>query len=546
MRKKRNIIILMAIVLVLLLGFAKNVQAEPAEEIVRVTLSDESILVNDQPITETLGENVYLSRTTNNGGASEEAINANISIANIVNISKNGTYEFTGNLSNGQIAIDANNIVGNVTIILNNVNINCPNAPAIFIYNKSIATDTYTAFIRVADGTTNTISGGHIKQSVENWENQANLLYYIDKGYDDDNSYYERYKYDGAISSDISLNFEGKGTLTVNGSKEGIESKRHITINSGNYIINSLDDGINACTEKESIITINDGIVLVNVLPEAQEGDGIDSNGLLYINEGKVFAFASEKSQDNGLDSSIATYINGGYVVGTGNMFEEVSDASEQAFMQMQFKDKITKGTLIAILDENKNPEIAFRTNKEYSILTVSSPKIKNGEHYVYEGGNIQGTNENGLYTTITSYDGGTEKEYNTAFGKEDFIKDNINDEETQKKYEDIYFYIILGLATVLIILVIITILLVKTGKVNIKGNVIILFIGMILGIMITIVTIHYLYNHNIKNNNQEQNVPGMEEHREIPMDRGGEKNPQMPMDRGGEGTTQMPPDRVM
>lgn len=90
----------------------------------------------------------------------------------------------------------------------------------------------------------------NIKQSVEGWSDQAEVLYHIEKGYDDDRQYYERYKYDGAISSDISLTFEGEGTLTVNGTeKEGIESKRDITINSGEYKINSLDDGINACTD---------------------------------------------------------------------------------------------------------------------------------------------------------------------------------------------------------------------------------------------------------------------------------------------------------
>ena len=87
----------------------------------------------------------------------------------------------------------------------------------------------------------------------------------------------------------------------------------HITINSGTYNIQSLDDGINACRESESIITINGGTVIVNILDDADEGDGINSNGYIYINGGTVYAFAHPGS-DNGLDSDFGTYIDGGTV----------------------------------------------------------------------------------------------------------------------------------------------------------------------------------------------------------------------------------------
>lgn len=535
MKERKGII---AIFIIMILAFnlyftyaeqapVKQIQEESVQQII---LSDEGILVNNEAISTVDTNNMYLSNGMSNGGTSENAMNANIQITNVVNIKNSGTYEFTGTLTDGQIAIDANKLAGNVTIILNNVNITCKNAPAIFVYNSKLDSASYTVTIKVADGSTNIIAGGKIKQSVEGWEDQSNLLYYVDKGHDDDGNYYERYKYDGAISSDVSLKFEGNGTLTVNSlAKEGIESKKHITINSGNYIINALDDGINACTDEESVITINDGTILVNVLPEAEEGDGIDSNGSIYINGGKVFAFASEKSQDSGLDSDTGIYINGGYVVGTGNMTDEVSTASEQAFMQVQFDNKIAKDTLLTILNESKNPIIAFKSNRAYTILTISSPKLQNGEHYIYEGGSIEGTNENGLYIDITSYTAGNIRAYRDASNMMkagDFKPIEIDNQKEDRS--ELHFYIMLSLGTVLIILVILTILLVKLKKVNIKGNLIILIIGMVLGTMISLETIYQIYNRKMEKNGEQQTQFGIQgKPDDMPMKEQNSRNPQ-------------------
>lgn len=451
-----------------------------------ISLSDSNITVNDDNISESTSENIYLTTTMNNGGSSEDAAKANIKINNIININNSGTYEFTGKLSDGQISVNSNKINGNVIIILNNVDITCKNAPAIFVYNTETSSSTCNIIIKTAKESKNVISGGKIKQSVEGWSEQSEILYYIDKGNDDDGSYYERYKYDGAISSDISLVFEGEGTLTINAlSKEGIETKRDITINSGNYIINSLDDGINACTDNESVININGGTILVNVEQEAEEGDGIDSNGYIYINGGTIYAFASETSQDNGLDSDLGIYINGGYVVGTGNMADSINNDSKQNFMQLQFKQKVEKNTLITITDENQNPITAFQSDRSYSILTISTPELTDGEHYVYEGGSIEGTSENGLYTEIKSYTKGTEKEYSTATSMEipnDFNEDmNINKKQTLK----VYYITIIVLIILLVSLIVIVVILKKKGKFDMKGKIFTLFIGIIIGAII-------------------------------------------------------------
>lgn len=471
-----------AIILAIL--FTLSVKVMAVENVNLISISDEKILVNGKEISESLEDNVYLSNSMNNGVDKE-----NIEVENVININKSGTYEFSGNLSDGQISVNANELDGNVTIILNNADITCKNAPTIFVYNKTTNSE-YSVTIKTAENTTNVISGGKIKQSVEGWEDQDKILYYVEKGYDDSREYYERYKYDGVISSDISLIFEGEGNLEVNSlAKEGIESKRNITINGGNYVINSLDDGINACTDNESVITINGGTVLVNVQKEAEEGDGIDSNGSIYINGGKVFAFASETSQDNGLDADSGIYINGGYVVSTGNMAERIKSSSKQAFEALQL-DKVQKEILLTIADENDNPEVAFESDRAYSVLMVSTPNMTNGEHKVYEGGNIVGESENGLYTQITSYEKGTEKEYSSAESR--MMKDGF-----ERRYfanpefnNDIYFYVILALGIVLIALLAICLIWKKSN------NFMMLIIGILIGAILT-TSGFFVYNKN-------------------------------------------------
>lgn len=474
--RKKLFLTIVGILLTLILVNTPNVFATSSTTY--VNLSDENITVNGSAISENTSENIYLSNSTNNGGTTDEAKEANVEIENIINISKSGTYEFTGELSEGQISVNANEINGDVIIVLNNATITCKKAPAIIVYNKETKSDTCNVVIKTAKDSTNTISGSRLKQNVEGWTDQDQIVYYIEKGYDE-GEYFEKYKYNGAISSDISLTFEGEGTLTVNSlKKEGIEVKRDITINSGNIIVNTLDDGINACADGESVVTINGGTVVVNVSSEAEEGDGIDSNGYIYINGGEVYAFASETSEDSGLDSDLGIYINGGTVVGTGNMQDTISNESKQKFLQLQFRSKVEKDTLITITDNNQNPIVAFKTDRAYSVLAISTDKLDDNEFKVYEGGEIEGTSTKGLYTEITSYTAGTEKEYNSMqdMGKMDGFGRNIN----RANYR-IYYYIMIIAGIILVITIIVAVATKKKGK-----NAVLVLTGVLIGIIIT------------------------------------------------------------
>ena len=79
-----------------------------------ISLSDSKITVNGETISTDTSSSVYLSNKMDNGGTSNDATSSNIEISNIININSAGTYEFSGTLTDGQISVNANNIVVSV------------------------------------------------------------------------------------------------------------------------------------------------------------------------------------------------------------------------------------------------------------------------------------------------------------------------------------------------------------------------------------------------------------------------------------------------
>ena len=112
------------ILILVLLCILSSIPFAYASSTTVISLSDSKITVNGETISTDTSSSVYLSSQMDNGGTSTDATNSNIEISNIININSAGTYEFSGTLTDGQISVNANNIVGEVRIVLNNVNTN--------------------------------------------------------------------------------------------------------------------------------------------------------------------------------------------------------------------------------------------------------------------------------------------------------------------------------------------------------------------------------------------------------------------------------------
>ena len=372
-----------------------------------------------------------------------------------ININTTKTVDLTGTITGGMISINTNNINDDINVLLNNVDIDTDSkkVPAIYVYNKDITYTDHKVTLKTIKGTKNYIEGGKLKKvSLIPSDDLDSYEGYYDNDYSSYSNYYgiynkneidkilfakvqaDRedledsdpyfyYKASGAISSDIDLYFTGNGYLEVlSKNKEGIETKGNLSLTggNGNYVVKAFDDCLNTTTDKSenknarNTLTIDVESLTAIVSEEADEGDAIDSNGELIINGGKILAIAKSGS-DAGLDSESGTYINGGEVVATEDMYDEIKEDSKQNFLVLSFTNKPTENTLITLLDENSNSIFAYKTDRTYTNLVYSSSKLIEGSYSLYKDGEINGKENNGLYTSVKDYKIGVQLGYRST-----------------------------------------------------------------------------------------------------------------------------------
>lgn len=409
-------------------------------------------------ITEFLFDGVSMYKTYDLDDFIEKGNNLEVTALKITNLNINniGNYELTGKME-GMISVNTNNLKGNINITLNGVNIDSSSkkVPAILVYNKDITYTDCKVTIIPKENSKNYIEGGKLKKvslipsdelnsytnyytgdNKTNYSNYTNyygvytkeqidniLLAKIQADNEDlqDGDPYYFYKAAGAISSDIDLYFEGSGYLEVTSkNKEGIETKGNLTFSGGigDYVINAEDDCLNTTTTSNQnnarntlTIDVNTLTAIVDASDDADEGDSIDSNGTLIINGGTILAIA-HPGQDAGIDSENGIYINDGTIIATGDMYDEVSSESKQNFMVLSFQQSPNIDTLITLLDSSNNQIFAYKTDRTYTNLVYSSPKLENGTYYLYKDGTIDGTETNGFYTKINNYTKGIQLGY--------------------------------------------------------------------------------------------------------------------------------------
>lgn len=281
-----------------------------------------------------------------------------------VTITKGGSYELSGEFSNSVI-VDAEN--EEVELVLNNVKItNEKTAAIIGLSAKSIT-------INIKDNTENTLSDGGNSE------------------------------YDGCIFSNTELIFNGNGKLVVNGNQnegEGIATETaNITINSGDFVVTSNDDGINAGGDGATI-TINGGNIYVDA-----SGDGIDSNKNAVINGGTLFVLGSDVGGDAGIDTDGGYVINGGTVVALGSdMIETPEKTGRQNTIAFTLNEKIDKDNMVSLM-KGDEAIVSFIASKSFKTVIISSASLVNGDYKLYtenlsDKENNYGIDTKGSFTT--------------------------------------------------------------------------------------------------------------------------------------------------
>ena len=299
----------------------------------------------------------------------------------VLSISESGSFILSGTL-NGQLSVS---VSGEIDLIFNGATIKSTSTNALLIV-KAYEMDSSSSMtpsiarsldfskagvkIIIADGSTNTISGA--KSS----------------------------SYDGAFHSQVTVlitgETKGDGVLNVIGTSEGIEVGKHLCISGGILNVAAQDDGINATTDNIVAIFVKGGKVYVNS-GNGNEGDGIDSNGYIFIEGGEIISSAKPNA-DSGLDSNKGIYLDGGRVYATGSSMDMAETGSAQPTMNLIFNANVAASSTVVIKDSSGNEVISFcantapfisgTTRKAYkaAIVTDTTFKAKSVYHLYVDG----------------------------------------------------------------------------------------------------------------------------------------------------------------
>ena len=412
-------------------------QTEAFEEAIQIVLSDGGITVNGKAAATDSGEAVYIGadivyyeegkdETYGEGGKEDSHSIEEAAGHTVITISKPGTYEVSGKISSGQIAVDLGKDAKEdsqavVNLILNNAEISCSVAPSIVVFNAYecgndkeedaspyVNTENAGFNLILAKDSENVINGSYVAKIYKDGTTKEDI---------ENDEAKKKYKFDAAIDSLVSFNIDSEenGKLIVNAENEGISSALHMTINGGEITINSSDDAMNTSEDNISVLTINGGTIICDS-GFGEEGDGIDSNGYIVINDGYVIACANGKSQDSGVDSDKGIYINGGTVLASGNMYDEVSSDSKQLFSVFNFAQPVQENEFVMITDENDKPITAFSAVNAYSTVVYSQPELTEGTYHLYKVSSVTGDLNGSIYTNITDYEDAVQLEGGSGF----------------------------------------------------------------------------------------------------------------------------------
>lgn len=390
-------------------AIAEEVEEIPSipvdENAVQISLSNEEILVNEEKISTDPQSDLYAANDIicylegqgiEYGAGSEEDEHSQIEADahTVVHITKPGTYELTGTMDAGQIFVDLGEEAKEdpeavVNLILNDVDITCTVAPAIFFYNvyecapapeneedatMDVKLDGAGANVQIADGTSNKVYGSYVAKIYESCELNEDGTEVVEAK--------KLHKYDGAFYSRMSMNLYGNtGKLAITGANEGLDTEMHLTIYGGTISIKSGNDGINVNEDNISVFTMNNGTLNIQVTGETGEGDGIDSNGWIVINGGTINSQACSTSPDAGVDADQGIYINGGTVIASGNMPAEIA-GGEQTTVSFNLTETMEAGKKYQIKDAEENEILKLSIKNQFSMLVVSAPELEKDGSY--------------------------------------------------------------------------------------------------------------------------------------------------------------------
>lgn len=205
---------------------------------------------------------------------------------------------------------------------------------------------------------------------------------------------------DDGFHADAALTISG-GTVIIDKCYEGIEGLS-IDITGGDITLTASDDGLNAAGGNDSsavggrpgqntfsengddYIRITGGTLRVNAA-----GDGIDSNGALYVEGGTIYVDGPTNSANGALDYDGTGSISGGTIiaVSASGMAMGFGSDSTQCSILYNFSTTLSAGDTVKLTDASGNVLAEYTPAKQYQSVTISAPGMTEGQTYTLSAG---------------------------------------------------------------------------------------------------------------------------------------------------------------
>jgi hypothetical protein len=155
-------------------------------------------------------------------------------------------------------------------------------------------------------------------------------------------------------------------------------------------------------TSTSSYLRFTGGVVTLDA-----SGDGLDSNGYLYVQGGRIIVSGPTNSGNGAMDYGIAADISGGTVVAAGasGMAQNFSDTSTQCTFLVNFDQTIPGGEILTVTDSTGVEILTCALDKDYQCVVISTPDLVQGETYTVTAGSAK--QEVTLNSVVTGGGGG-------------------------------------------------------------------------------------------------------------------------------------------
>jgi hypothetical protein len=223
---------------------------------------------------------------------------------------------------------------------------------------------------------------------------------------------------DDGFHADSLLHIDG-GNIVVAASYEGLEGAR-LEINGGNIQITAADDGINAAggsggnaagrgrpqdrfaSGGNYYVRFKGGTVDVLAY-----GDGVDSNGFIYLEGGEVRVSGPSMGMEGALDFDARFVITGGRLITAGSSLRPAQESTQPSLL-FAYSSQAAEGSVISLADEAGRILLSYTARTGCNASAFTAPELKPGQTYtvLVDGQKRGGVKLNGMVTAIAENGG--------------------------------------------------------------------------------------------------------------------------------------------